>query len=238
MRGTTTGPAKARFCAPGNRRCRELHEMLDFALRPCGSCVCAFDEAECRHLEILKKPRGQNGVPGLEIVTGHALRRREPPASAHIVAALYAPTGNVGNNFEAVLAFLDNAHRNGVELFLETEVTAPLVAEGRGTVLGIGTSRGAFLAPVVINAAGIHAGTLAALAGDESIRLRPTRGEYLLTDASAGVRGRAFSSPAPAKGERGLRWPGRHRPRDGRGPGGHGPSALGRYVRQRGGSGR
>lgn len=198
------GTVKARFCAPGNKRYRELHEMLDFTLRPCGSYVCAFSEADCRHLEKLKDQGARNGVPGLDIVPGDVLRSREPHVSPHIVAALHAPTGSVVNNFEAVLAFLDNAQQNGVELFLDTEVKRVLLTEGGGEILGVETSRGRFLAPVIVNAAGTHSGEIAALAGDESIHIRPTRGEYFITDKAIGRMIQSFFFPCPDERGKGI----------------------------------
>ena len=131
------GTVKASFCAAGNRRYHELHEQLDFQLVPCGSFVCAAGEQEHPHLELLLEQGRRNGVPGLEILSGDELRRREPHASGAITAALWSPSAAIVNNFEAVLAFLDNAQANGAELYLETLVSGLLKSPDGAEVLGV-----------------------------------------------------------------------------------------------------
>ncbi len=192
------GTQKARFCPSGNRRFHELQGSLDFTLRECGSYVCAFEEDEIRHLDVLLDQGRRNGVPGMEIISGDTLRDREPHASREIRAALWAPSGAIVNNFEAVVAFMDNAQQNGVELFLETQATGLLCSEEKQEVFGVETTKGRFLAPVVINAAGVHAGEISRMAGEESVRIRPTRGEYFITDKTVGhlVKGFFFACPS------------------------------------------
>ncbi len=194
----TPGTVKSKFCSAGNRLYHELHEELDFELRECGSFVCAKDEGECRHLEKLLDNGRRNGVPGLEIVSGDALRTKEPNTSPDIVAALWSPTAAIVNNFEASLAFLDNARQNGAELFMETTVTGVLFDDDRACVRGVSTNRGAFHAPVVVNAAGVNSDLLSRLAGDDSFSIRPTRGEYYIFDRRAGdlVTSFLFSCPS------------------------------------------
>lgn len=193
------GTIKADFCPIGNRLYHELAGPLDFTLKECGSYVCGFDNDDRKHLEKLLQQGRANGVPGLEIVNGEALRRREPYASAEITHALWAPTGAIVNNFEAVLAFMDNAQQNGVELFLETTMEELLLSPDRGEVVGIATNRGRFFAPVVVNAAGVNSDLIARMAGDESFFIRPTRGEYYITDKHVGhlVKSFFFACPTP-----------------------------------------
>lgn len=180
------GTIKAYFCPDGNRRYRELAATLDFTLRECGSHVCGFDDEDLKHLEKLLDQGRRNGVPGLEIISGDALRQKEPNVSPEITHALWAPTGSIINNFEAVLAFMDNAQQNGVELFLETEVRDLLLGQEGREVVGVVTNRGPFLAPVIVNAAGVFSDVIARMAGDESFFIRPTRGEYYITDKNLG----------------------------------------------------
>jgi glycerol-3-phosphate dehydrogenase len=198
------GTVKARFCSAGNRLYRGLAEELDFRLVPCGSYVCAFDEEQERHLETLRSQGERNGVPGMEIIAGEELRRREPHASGAITRALWAPSGAIVNNFEAVLAFIDNAQNNGAELFLETEVQDLLLLEGRGEILGVRTNRGDFLAPIVINAAGVHSDRIARMAGDDSFAIRPTRGEYFIFDKAVGHLVKGFFFACPSKAGKGI----------------------------------
>lgn len=193
------GTIKADFCPIGNRRYHELAGPLDFTLKECGSYVCGFDDDDRIHLEKLLEQGRANGVPGLEIISGETLRRREPYASGDITHALRAPTGAVINNFEAVLAFMDNAQQNGVELFLETELKELLLSADGAEVVGVATNRGRFFSPVVVNAAGVYSDLIARMAGDDSFFIRPTRGEYYIMDKRIGslVNSFFFACPTP-----------------------------------------
>ena len=197
------GSVKSRFCAPGNRMYRDLAGILDFTLEQCGSYVCGFGERDLETLETLLDQGKRNGVPGVEIIGGDALRAREPNVSAAITHALYAPTGSIVNNFEAVLAFMDNAQQNGAELFLETELRGILLSEDRREVLGAVTNKGVFRAPLVVNAAGVNSDIVARMVGDESFSITPIRGEYYIMDKNIGhlVNGFLFACPTPEKGK-------------------------------------
>ena len=198
------GTVKASFVAKGNKRYHELAGTLDFTLRECGSYVCGFEEADWRTLEKLQDYGKRNGVPGVEIVSGNVLRSKEPNLSDAIRSALWAPSGAIINNFEAVLAFMDNAQQNGVELFLETEVTGMLLSEKKDRIRGVETNRGDFYAPIVVNAAGVYSDVVARMAGDESFRIQPVRGEYFLFDKAAGNLVSSFLFTCPTEKGKGI----------------------------------
>ncbi|WP_040825087.1 NAD(P)/FAD-dependent oxidoreductase [Thermanaerovibrio velox] len=198
------GTVKASFCAKGNRLYHQLHEELDFQLDPCGSYVCAFNGDEIGHLEMLLEQGRTNGVVGLEIITGDQLREREPNASKGIVAALWCSSAAMVNNFEAVLAFMDNAQANGVELFLGTQVTGLIKDPSGRSVMGVSSSGGDFMAPVVVNAAGVYSDELSRMAGDDSFTITPVRGEYFIFDKSVGNLVRSFFFPCPSKKGKGI----------------------------------
>jgi glycerol-3-phosphate dehydrogenase len=131
-------------------------------------------------------------------MSGDALRGREPNASREITAALWSPTAAIVNNFEASLAFIESARRNGVDLFMETEVTGLLSDDDGSRVRGVRTKRGDFTARVVINAAGVNSDLISRMAGDDSFIIEPTRGEYFIFDRRVGdmVRSIFFSCPS------------------------------------------
>jgi glycerol-3-phosphate dehydrogenase len=192
------GSAKARFCPKGNRMYHKLHEELDFKLREFGSFVCAKGESEERHLKKLFEQGKANGVLGMEIVSGQKLREKEPNTAPDITAALWCSSGAIVNNFEATLAFIDNARQNGTELFMETEVNGLLFDESRANIRGVRTNRGNFRASVVINASGVHTDVISRMAGDDSFIIHPTRGEYFIFDKTVGslVTSFLFSCPS------------------------------------------
>lgn len=198
------GTLKAKLCPAGNRLYHSLHEELDFKLRECGSFVCAKGEKEHLHLEKLYRQGKENGVPGLEIVTGDELRAREPNTAPDITAALWCSSAAIVNNFEASLAFLENACRNGAKLFMETEATGLLFDDGRSSIRGVSTTRGDFHAPVVINASGVNADLISRMAGDDSFLIRPTRGEYFIFDRSVGDIVDSFLFSCPSEHGKGI----------------------------------
>ncbi|GHV27726.1 FAD/NAD(P)-binding oxidoreductase [Synergistales bacterium] len=192
------GLLKAKLCAKGNRMYRPLSEELDFKIRDCGSFVCAKGAEEEKHIEKLYEQGKANGVIGLEIVSGDKLREKEPNAAPDITAALWCSSGAIVNNFEATLAFIDNACQNGASLFTETEVTGLLFDDAGANISGVSTNRGNFRAPIVINAAGTYTDVISRMAGDDSFKIYPTRGEYFIFDRSAGnlVTSFLFSCPS------------------------------------------
>jgi glycerol-3-phosphate dehydrogenase len=198
------GSEKAKFCPAGNRMYHALHEELDFKFKNCGSFVCAIGPEDEKHLEMLLGQGKSNGVPGIEIMSGDALRAREPNASPEITAALWSPTAAIVNNFEASLAFVENARQNGVDLFMETEVTGLLMSEDGARIRGVSTKRGDFTARVVINAAGVNADKISKMAGDDSFIIHPTRGDYFIFDRRAGNIVTSFFFSCPSSKGKGV----------------------------------
>lgn len=197
------GTVKAKFCVPGNKLWHKLNDELDVHLDECGSYVCAFSGAEVKHLEELLAQGKANGCPGVEIVSGDKLREKEPNVSPEIIAALWSPEAGIINNFEAVNAMIESAELNGAKLFLETVATG-LILDDKGNIKGVTTNKGEFLAPVVINAGGVHSGEIASWAGDKSFRIIPTKGEYYLLDRTAGETITSFLFSCPSKAGKGI----------------------------------
>lgn len=197
------GSMKAKFCVPGNKLWHKLKYELDVHLNECGSYVCAFSDEETKHLEKLLEQGKANGAPGLEIISGDKLREHEPNVSPEIISALWSPEAGMINNFEAVNAFIESARINGAELFLETIATGLLLDE-KGDIRGINTNRGEFLAPIVINAAGVHSGEISEWAGDTSFKIIPTRGEYFLLDRNTEGFLHSFLFACPSKAGKGI----------------------------------
>ena len=197
------GTQKSKFCVKGNKLWHKLAKELDVHLDECGSYVCAFNDDEVKHLEKLLEQGKINGCPGLEIISGDKLREKEPNVSKEIVAALWSPEAAIINNFEAVNALIESAKINGANLFLETRVTG-LLFDDEKNIKGVSTDKGDFLAPVVINAAGVHAGEISSWAGDTSFKIIPTKGEYFLLDRTTQGTVHSFLFSCPSKAGKGV----------------------------------
>ena len=102
-----------------------------------------------------------------------------------------------------IRAFAENALENGAEILRDCEVTGIRAEDGQGFT--IETTQGTIRARFVVNAAGVFADKVAAMAGDTSFSIHPRKGEYILFDKTAQdkmVRGIVF--PAPTQTTKGI----------------------------------
>ncbi len=180
------GTAMAHLNVKGNREMQELCEKLDVPFKRVGSHVLAFSEEEMAQLSSLYERGIRNGVPGLQLLTGDEVRKLEPNISTSVIGSLYAPTAGIVSPWELTLAMAEVAVRNGVELRLDTMVTA-IRKENDGTFT-ITTSQGSLRTRYILNAAGVTADKVHDLVGSPEFVITPNRGEYYLLDKSEGNR--------------------------------------------------
>ena len=177
------GTAMARLNVRGSAMAKEICAALDVPYKQTGSFVVAFGPEQEKTLRRLYENGTANGVPGLEILSGETARELEPNLSPEITAALHAPSAAIVSPWEFALAMAENAVENGADLRLETRVTGLAPIEGGWK---IETTKGDFEARFVVNAAGVDAGKVHAMAAPENFVTKPCRGEYYLLDKSAG----------------------------------------------------
>lgn len=177
------GTSMARLNVRGSALAKEICAALDVPYKQTGSFVVAFGPEQEKTLRRLYENGTANGVPGLEILSGEKAREMEPNLSPEITAALHAPSAAIVSPWEFALAMAENAVQNGADLHLETRVTGLAPIEGGWK---IATTKGEFEARFVVNAAGVDAGKVHALAAPENFVTKPCRGEYYLLDKSAG----------------------------------------------------
>ena len=192
------GTLRAQHCVRGNALWHDIVMEVNAPFRATGSLVVAFDDEDLRTLRDLKSRGGQNHVPGLEIVEDRRrLSEFEPNLSTGAVAALRAPTAAVTIPYELAIAMMESAMQNGVEMSLRTEVTG--VDARNGEVQGVKTSNGEIDTRYVVNAAGLWADEISAMAGAGHFRIHPRKGEYFVLDRKVGevVRHVVFPTPTP-----------------------------------------
>lgn len=177
------GTSMARLNVRGSALAKEICAALDVPYKQTGSFVVAFGPEQEKTLQRLYENGAANGVPGLEILSGDEARALEPNLSPEITAALHAPSAAIVSPWEFALAMAENAVQNGADLHLETRATGLAPTEGGWK---IATTKGDFEARFVVNAAGVDAGKVHAMAAPENFVTRPCRGEYYLLDKSAG----------------------------------------------------
>jgi D-amino-acid oxidase len=182
---------KTRLCHEGRARlyafCRE-HGVTHVR---CGKLIVAGPGEEME-LEAVARSAAANGVT-LEPVDARRLKEREPNVAA--TAALWsADTGWIDAD-AYVRTLVAELQRHGA-VFLNGTSAAGLEPRADGTI-DVVTSRERIRAEAVINAAGLFADDVSAMAGGESFRIYPCRGEYaeLAPSARGLVRGLVYPVP-------------------------------------------
>ncbi|HSV85327.1 MAG TPA: NAD(P)/FAD-dependent oxidoreductase [Levilinea sp.] len=177
------GTLKATMNVSANPMWDSLASELNFSFERRGDYVVAIGPEELPALELLLEQGRKNGVPGMHLISGDEMRRREPNINPLTSGALWAPTGGICDPFQVTVAAAENAVRNGTTLLLNTAFEDFRMDGNR--ITGVRTNRGDFGCRWVVNAAGIHADEVmhkAAVRPD--FRITPRRGEYCILDRS------------------------------------------------------
>ncbi len=209
------GTWKAKLNRIGNAALEPLCRTLHVPFVRNGSLVIAFSEEELRAIESLIDRGRENGIPGLALLDPAALHALEPAVAPDALGALHAPTGGIFGPYELTVAATEVAVANGMDLLRNHRVVAirpdppppavPAPDGARFTVVadacrpdGTACERREFRARFVLDAAGVYADEVAALAGDRRLSIHPRKGEYLLLDKRQGalVKNTCFRAPS------------------------------------------
>ena len=179
------GTLKAKLNTEGVELLFTAAKELNVPIIRNGSMVCAFSAEEAPMVEELYNRGLENGIPGLEILTGDQARALEPHLSEAVTKVLRVTNAGVVGPYELTIAAVGNAMDNGVELKRNFAVSAiekteafTITAENGETVQ----------AKYLVNCAGGGSDKIAALAGDGFFTVIPRAGEYMLLDKAEGSR--------------------------------------------------
>ncbi len=161
----TPGSLKARLCVAGNRMVYDLCARHNLPHRNTGKLVIAVDEDEAEGLEALKATAERNGVAGLRLIGRAEIARMEPHVRAP--AALYVPSSGIVDAHSLMTCYAQRAREHGAELVYRTAVRAiePLGDSYRVSGVDAAGDEFALRASAVVNAGGLWADAIAALAG-------------------------------------------------------------------------
>jgi 4-methylaminobutanoate oxidase (formaldehyde-forming) len=121
------------------------------------------------------------GLP-LELISTAEAQKLFPPMSVEgVLAAAYLPTDGYIDPSQLTFALAEGARRRGAEIATQTRVTGIDLRNGR--VAAVETDRGTIETETVINAGGMFAGELGALAG-VTVPVIPMAHEYLVLEPS------------------------------------------------------
>ena len=121
------------------------------------------------------------GLP-LELISAREAQERFPPMSIDgVLGAAYLPTDGYIDPSQLTFALIEGARAGGAEICTQTRVRGIDVQGGR--VAGVETDRGRIEAEVVVNAGGMFAREIGAMAG-VNVPIVPMAHEYLITKPS------------------------------------------------------
>ncbi|MFH1305721.1 MAG: NAD(P)/FAD-dependent oxidoreductase [Candidatus Omnitrophota bacterium] len=199
----TPGTLKACLAPLGNRAFDRLKEELEFPFERRGSLLVAFTEDELFSLQHYFLQGKKNNVPYMELLSRERTLEAEPNLNPDILGALHAPTTGIICPYEYCFALIENAVRNGVELFTQQEVTRITKKAKKGFI--VKTRKGAeFSTRFIVNAAGLYADDIAALVGITDFKILPRKGEEYLLDRRVGNLVKKVIFPLPTATSKGM----------------------------------
>jgi L-2-hydroxyglutarate oxidase LhgO len=199
-----TGSLKARFCVEGRRLLKAFCESAGVGYRECGKLIVATEPAEIPYLEKLLARGGENGVEDLRLLDAAELRALEPQVSA--CAALHSPRTGIFDAEGAARAWARFAGEHGAQVLTSARVVGLSRRAGAWTVdvaaAGPGRREGwSHTSRHVVNAAGLYADRVAALAGvDTAARgwtLHLVKGNYFAVSGAHHGRVARLIYPVP-----------------------------------------
>lgn len=201
-----TGSRKARLCVAGNASLYAWclsHRVSHAAV---GKLVVAVDDGEEAALEALLARGRDNGVPGLSPLTAAEVRTREPRVCCR--AAVWSATTGIVDSHAFMASLLAEAKARRCDVAYRHEVTA-IERRPDGYRLTVRDPTGEVTqvdARAVVNAAGLDADRVAALAGVDvaaaGYALTYVRGRYFRLRGPSPVRCLVY--PMPPVGLSGL----------------------------------
>ncbi len=171
------GSLMAKLCVEGCRGFEAAAEMLDVPFRRTGKLVVGYSDEDRAILERLIETGEQNGCEDLRLIGADEIHALEPNVPARW--AMFSPHTAIFNPFLYNIHLAQAAAQNGVRYLLEREVTSVEKKDGSFFVSASGET---IACGLLINAAGMFADKISAMAGDSRYTIHPCRGEYYLLD--------------------------------------------------------
>lgn len=173
------GTLKAKYNVKGNRMMKELCEDLNVDYLNCGGYMCATNKEELMYLNQALEIGHSRGIE-CYIISGEELRNIESNVSINIKYALVMPTTAVVYPVEIVIAALERAMDNGVEVLYNHRV-ANINYDGSYKITCDGGIE--IDSDYVINCAGMYSDQIAKMLDKGlDVTITPKRGEYFVTN--------------------------------------------------------
>jgi len=188
--GKSMGGVRAQFSTPVNIQMSKY--SIDFFskfddvvghpadYRAHGYLFCATNEKHLAYLKANRERQNALGVTNVEWISPDDIVKMVPQLRVDdVLGGTFCPTDGFVDPHSVMMGFMLNAREQGARLRLETEVTG-IKTEG-DKIKGVATTRGFVSTPVVVNAAGAWATTVADMAGAE-LPVKPLRRQLVPTE--------------------------------------------------------
>jgi len=177
------GTQMARLNVRGNRLMKQYAKALSVPLLETPSLVLGYNEKDMHVLQELLDNARANGLDHAEILGKDAVIDLEPNISRDIRFALYSKDSGIIDPMRYTFAVAETAVRNGVDFYRSFPVSSINRAEN---IFTVSDGNRVIHANFIINAAGLYADRVHALAGGSGFTTRVVRGQYFLLDKSMG----------------------------------------------------
>lgn len=192
------GTLMAKLCVEGNEGFEALAKMLDVPYKKTGKLVVGYSEEDRLALLKLIEQGEKNGCKGLRLIGREEIQSIEPGLTAAF--AMLSPNTAVFNPFLYTIHLAEAAANNGVDFYLNSPVSAIEKTE-EGFLVAAGDKK--LRCRYLINAAGLFADKISAMAGDSRYTVYPCRGEYYLLDKGE-LKMPVYPVPRPGVGGLGV----------------------------------
>ena len=179
----------------GNAMYDELCEELDVPFERVGSLILMTPRTLEKYSKYIPSPiyrfilklilpwfvkrKGEkNGIEGVEILDGEEVKGEEDCITDDVISAVKVPSTGIVDPYQYTIALYENAEKNGVDFYLETEVVG--FNKDRNNVKQVVTDKGYLNCDLVINAAGLYSDDVAEMAGAREYTIHPRKGVELL----------------------------------------------------------
>ena len=190
------GTLKAKINPPGARMYPRLAKELGFKIRNTGTLVVAYSDRDLKKVDELMDNARINGVEQVERLNQEQLLNREPHINPAALGALLAHSTNMVDAFEVAIAFMENAMQNGTDLGLNQQVRK--IEKRAEQDFLVHTQNNVYETRFIINAAGVHADDVAAMAGIHEFRMQGRHGNLCVMDKVLPIHTVMFPCPSPA----------------------------------------
>ena len=197
---TEPGTLESQLITASSHRWEELARQLDVPFRRIGLLSVANTAGDCERLELRHEKATANGVR-TELVSARRARELEP-LLGDCLRALWSPDDGIFDPMRLTIGYAELAARNGAEV----RVRSPVIGIERDAdrITEVRTPTARIRTRFVVNAAGLFADDVDALAGGDPCRMWPRHGQWWVLDREFGSKLSHVIAPVPGTEARGV----------------------------------